>query len=96
MTKDSLKDNLFEGTIVQKKGEEACKGMKVTAIRIIDTSDFKETIKIMGEKGFLGYPSEELYVELSEKYEQGYLIKGEITEVKKEGICNALFCAYKY
>ena len=88
-------DNFFEGTVIQTRGEADCKGIKISSIRLIDVSDFKETIKIMGDKGFLGYPSEELYVQLYSKYEQGYLIKGEITEIKKEGICNALFYAYK-
>ena len=88
-------ENFFEGTVIQTRGEADCKGVKITALRIIDVSDFKEAIKIMGEKGFMGYPSEDLYVQLYSKYEQGYLVKGEIVEIKKEGICDALFYAYK-
>ena len=89
------KDNFFEGTVIQTRGETDCKGIMIKACRIIDVSDFKEAIKIVGDKGFVGYPSEELYVQLHSKYEQGYLVNGEIIEIKKEGICDALFYAYK-
>ncbi|MGN0374133.1 MAG: hypothetical protein ACI4EN_01425 [Butyrivibrio sp.] len=88
-------EKVFEGEIIRTRGSGDCLGIRISVLGEINISDFKEDIIITGEDGFRGYPSEELFIRLEKIIQQGYAIEGEITGTKKEGICNALFCAHK-
>ena len=81
----------IEGEFFKVSGPELEEGDSVSAVMAGDAIEFKDEIIIMGEGGFKAYPSEKLFVELSEKLEKYRRLNGFITEIKKEGIYNALF-----
>ncbi len=89
MNKDTI-----EGTIISTRGF-AAEGSRVSVKRKIDVSSFKEEYVIVGSNGFRAYPSIELYIAFTEWMSKNYDIEGEITEIKKEGTCDAFFRAYK-
>ncbi len=84
----------IEGEIINSRGM-ADVGCRVSVIRKIDASCFKEELVVTGQNGFRGYPSVELYIAFSKWLENDYNIEGEILEIKKEGTYNAFFRAYK-
>lgn len=88
------KENTIEGIVTQTKGKKDCIGNRISVIRKIDTCNFKEEIIVTGEDGFRGYPSEELYIQLYNLLVQGHIIEGRISDIKKDGVCNALFFTY--
>ena len=81
----------IEGEILKVSGREPEYGDSIRAVVADTAMDFKDEIVIMGEGGFKAYPSEELFLELSEMLKEYSCLKGTITEIKKEGIYNALF-----
>lgn len=81
----------IEGEILKVSGREPEYGDSIRAVVAETAMDFKDEIVIMGEGGFKAYPSEELFLELSEMLKEYSCLKGTITEIKKEGIYNALF-----
>lgn len=89
-----MNEYIYEGIIVSARGG-TCEGSRVSVIRRIDTSCFKEELIIAGENGFRGYPSEETYAVLMDWMLKKYNVEGEILETKKEGIYYAFFHAYK-
>lgn len=81
----------IEGEIFKVSGHEPEYGDSIRVVVAETAMDFKEEIVIMGEGGFKAYPSEEFFLELSEMLKEYSYLKGTITEIKKEGIYNALF-----
>ena len=89
-----MKECFIEGILVCKKGEAEV-GSRVSVIRRIDISCFKDEVVVTGDNGFRGYPAEDSYIVFMELLADGYSIEGEILDIKKEGIYNASFCAFK-
>ena len=81
----------IEGEILKVSGHEPEYGDSIRVVVAETAMDFKDEFVIMGEGGFKAYPSEEFFLELSEMLKEYSCIKGTITEIKKEGIYNALF-----
>lgn len=84
----------MEGEIINSRGSTSA-GSRLSVVRKIDVSCFKEELVVVGKNGFRGYPSVELYIAFTEWLENSYNIEGEILEIKKEGTYNAFFRAYK-
>ena len=82
---------MMEGELFKVSGPELEYGDSIKVVVAEDAFDFKDEIIIMGERGFRAYPSEDLYIEISEALGKQSVITGIITEIKKEGIYNALF-----
>lgn len=81
----------IEGEIFKVSGLGPECGDSIRVVVTETTMNFKDEIVIMGEGGFKAYPSEELFLELSKMLKEHSCIIGVITELKKEGIYNALF-----
>lgn len=82
---------IIEGELFKVSGPELEEGVSIKAVMAGDTIEFKDEILVIGEGGFKGYPSEKLFIKLSEVLEEHRSLNGIIIEIKKEGIYNALF-----
>ena len=82
---------VIEGEIFKVSGHTPEYGDSLKVLVEADAMSFKDEIVIIGENRFKAYPSEELFLELSELLERQITPTGVITGIKKEGIYNALF-----
>ena len=84
-------EKVIEGEIFKVSGPTPEYGDFLKVLVEEDAMSFKDEIVIIGDSGFKAYPSEELFLELGEWLEAQITPRGVITEIKKEGIYNALF-----
>ena len=82
---------VIEGEIFRIGGAEPEYGDSLRVIVADGAMSFKDEIVIIGEGGFKGYPSEELFLELGDTLEKKNNLVGVITEIKKEGTYCAIF-----
>ena len=85
------KIDVLEGEIVRMAGKEPEIGEAMRVVFSKGALNYKDEIVILGGGGFRGYPSAGLYTELSRRAEEGSKMQCIITEIKKEGVYNALF-----
>ena len=80
----------FVGSIIKSKGNFPVAGSRLK-VEFRQGMSFKEEIVVRNENGFLGYPDTDSYCKLFESIRNGKTVTVEILEIKKEGICDALF-----